>query len=57
MYMDPQDVYEAAWRLLFSEVSADTKELMMDALARAFEGEYARELQEEAEREAKRRNP
>ncbi len=55
--IEPQDVYEAAWKLLYSEcVEEETKMAMRETLARAFEKEYQGELQEEAEREATRRS-
>ena len=54
--IDPQGVYEAAWKLLYSEVSDTMKNGMRDVLGRAFEEEYQKNLQEEAEREAARRS-
>jgi len=39
-YFDQDHVWERAWKLLFSEVSDDMKEVMRNALARAFEEEF-----------------
>ncbi len=56
--IDPQDVYEAAWKLLYSEcVTDETRMAMRETLARAFEEKYLEELREQAERDAVRRNP
>ncbi len=55
--IDPQNVYEGAWKLLYSEcVGEEEKLVMRETLARAFEKEYQGDLQEEAEREATRRS-
>ena len=53
--LDAQDVYEAAWKLLYSECAEEeTKVAMRETLARAFEAKHQDELQEEAERRLSR---
>ena len=55
--IDPQDVYEAAWKLLYSECATEERKMAMrETLARAFEGKYQLELMEQDERDAARKN-